>query len=390
MTKKEGETSPSDTPETMLSGSVESKSGESTATKTTASGKRASKKIPTMRRLLDLFLLAVVMCVVGFSGYLWWENRDPAEDEVVSQSAPGTGQESLDAALVAQLTTLTREVDALNQKNALLEASLTALASSTASEISGLAERTNSPQIVQRIDWQLAEAEYLSRLASQRIAFEDRPDAAIALLESADRILMDAGVPEVREARRLIALDLSRLKTVPLVDREGIYLRLGALMTEFAQLEPNSEAGNWVESDQDSSDEPNWFVRQWDRFVSKIKSYIVVRREADDSVPMMEFRDELVFQANLVLLIRQAQLALFQMQPDVYQRSLGELRDALQAYSPDNQTARALDQQIEELASERIEVALPDLVASSRAIRQAIEQINQNSPLDSQTQGVNP
>ena len=87
-----------------------------------------------------------------------------------------------------------------------------------------------------RESWLLAEAEYLLRLANQRLIMAGDAASAQALLSSADNILReldDAGLHEVRGA---VADDLAAVRAVPQVDVEGIYLRLSALVEQAGKL----------------------------------------------------------------------------------------------------------------------------------------------------------
>ena len=84
--------------------------------------------------------------------------------------------------------------------------------------------------------WELAEAEYLLRLASQRLAMEQASESAVALLKAADIIIRDSEQVGTYGIRRAIAADLAALSLVPSVDVEGVYASLAALSSLAAQL----------------------------------------------------------------------------------------------------------------------------------------------------------
>ena len=77
--------------------------------------------------------------------------------------------------------------------------------------------------------WELAEAEYLLRLASQRLAMEQASESAVALLKAADIIIRDSEQVGTYGIRRAIAADLAALSLDPSVDVEGVYASLAAL-----------------------------------------------------------------------------------------------------------------------------------------------------------------
>src|SRR5690606_12456260 len=69
-----------------------------------------------------------------------------------------------------------------------------------------------------------------------RILTERQTANAAALLESADAILRDFDDPALFPVRKALADDITRLRMVEPVDRDGIYLRLGALVDAVDQL----------------------------------------------------------------------------------------------------------------------------------------------------------
>src|SRR5690606_16217521 len=80
-----------------------------------------------------------------------------------------------------------------------------------------------------REDWKLAEAEYLLRLANQRLLMERDGGNALALAQEVDQILRDLNDTDLFPVRRALARDITALKLADQVDREGLYLQLMAL-----------------------------------------------------------------------------------------------------------------------------------------------------------------
>ena len=75
-----------------------------------------------------------------------------------------------------------------------------------------------------RSDWLLAEAEYLARLARQRLQTERSVKSPLALLESVDAILSQIDDPNLLVARNAVAEDITKLRLVADIDREGCIL----------------------------------------------------------------------------------------------------------------------------------------------------------------------
>ena len=87
-----------------------------------------------------------------------------------------------------------------------------------------------------RSDWLLAEAEYLARLAKQRIQTERNTKSPLALLESVDAILQQLDEPNLIDVRAAVAADIAALRLVEDIDKEGIYVELNALAASIKNL----------------------------------------------------------------------------------------------------------------------------------------------------------
>ena len=82
--------------------------------------------------------------------------------------------------------------------------------------LNGQQQRLLNMSTTNREDWLMAEAEYLLRLANQRVLIERSATSAVGLLESADAIMEQVaaglGDPELFAIRRAIAQDLAALR----------------------------------------------------------------------------------------------------------------------------------------------------------------------------------
>ncbi|MCB1675989.1 MAG: uroporphyrinogen-III C-methyltransferase, partial [Halioglobus sp.] len=137
--------------------------------------------------------------------------------------------------------------------------------------------------------WLLAEAEYLLRLANQRVIMTGDAVAAQTLLETADDILQEVDDPGLHRARAAIAADVAALRAVPGVDVEGLYLRLAALL-EQADALVIFELPE-VEAQPRAEEADTWRGRLQQGYESalrKLSDYIVIRRR---DVPVQSLMD---------------------------------------------------------------------------------------------------
>lgn len=227
-----------------------------------------------------------------------------------------------------------------------------------------------------RDSWLLAEAEYLLRLANQRLIMSGDTLSAQALLSGADEILReldDAGLHQVRGA---LASDLAAVRAVPRVDVDGIYLRLAALVDQAGKLVifqlPEQEA------QPRESAAPGWQDRLqqgYEDALLKLSDYVIIRRR---DVPMQALMDpqwEGLVRQNLRMLLEQAQVALLSGNQTLYRESLERAQHwVAEFFESDEAAARAMAREITQLADTNVAVDMPDISRSLRALDDAIEQ----------------
>jgi len=224
-------------------------------------------------------------------------------------------------------------------------------------------------------DWLLAEAQYLLRLANQRLIMADDVVAAKALLNSADNILVELGDVSLHEARAAVAADLAAVKAVPKRDIEGMYLTLAALIEQADKLVifqlPNVERQPSVEPAQ------NWQGRLqqgYEAALGKLSDYIIIRRRDVPIEALMDPQWEGLVRQNLRMLLEQAQVALLSANQTLFHESL-ERADhwVAEFFQADEAAALAMAQEISELMQRDIAVQMPDISRSLVALDEALE-----------------
>ena len=225
-----------------------------------------------------------------------------------------------------------------------------------------------------REDWLLAEAEYLLRLANQRLIMTGDVAAAQALLSSADAVLRELDDVALHGARGAVAADMAALRAVPKVDTEGVYLRLAALIEQAGALVifqmPDVEA----QPDPEPAEDWQGRLRQgYESALLKLSDYIIIRRR---DVPMQALMDpqwEGLVRQNLRMLLEQAQVALLSGNQVLYEESLLRAEHwANEFIESDEAAARAVVREITELRAATIAVDLPDISRSLRAVDEAL------------------
>ncbi len=348
---------------------------------TPPSSDQAPAPAPAPKRGSSGIAWLAIMLVLGVAGASAWvvmeaQKREAAMTERVAQLEAAAQQK--DNRLASLGETLQSEFKqglgnleaAASGEDFRLAKSIEALEAQLASQ----REELSRFSAADRDAWLMAEAEYLLRLANQRLIMAGDAEAAKALLENADKVLRQLDDTTLHGVRGALAADLAAVRAVPQIDVEGIYLRLAALVEQAAQLrifqlpERESEA---LRPEADSWQET---LRQgYEAAWKKLSDYIIIRRR---DVPMQTLMDpqwEGIARQNLRMLLEQAQVALLSGNQVLYTESLGRAGHWVQEFAEsDSAAAAALSREIKQLADRQVSVEMPDLSRSLRALDEAV------------------
>jgi uroporphyrin-3 C-methyltransferase len=270
------------------------------------------------------------------------------------------------------------------------ESALRLLESNFDAEIGRLRQQLAAVQSQQRstavepsLRWKLQEAEYLLGVASQKLLLEGDTNSAIALLEDADAALLASGNNGVYATREAISAELLQLRNVEAIDRQGLYIRIGILATQLANVEMLSSMRQNFEnrrfrqaqsvevgiSNSSDSVATGWFGASLDF----LGSVFVWRQREESPVVMLAPGSESVIRQNLQLMLEQTQLALLMRDNALYQRSLGKSMEWIRLYvSTDTPSGQLVVDGLLELGAIDIDPTLPSLGESLDSIRRVI------------------
>jgi uncharacterized protein HemX len=228
-----------------------------------------------------------------------------------------------------------------------------------------------------RQEWRLAEAEHLLRLASLRLSALQDINSATALVQAADEILHGQDDPAAFAAREQLAKSLQALRSTPNPDRIGLFLQLGALREQVAQLNaqaPSFSGDGGVLSELAATEaavEPAW----WQRGLQTLSEYFRIDFNADRNIrPLLAGQSLTQVRLALSLALEQAQWSALHGHTAVYQQVLRQAREVLDAhFDLTNPNSRALRARIDELAEQSIAVTPPDLSPTLNAVQAYIQ-----------------
>lgn len=211
-------------------------------------------------------------------------------------------------------------------------------------------------------DWQLAEVEYLLRLAGQRLQLEEDIAGALTLFKTAEQRLQAAEVPGTLSIRQSLQDEIAQLDALPSIDRVSLALELQGMADRVLtlQVQPLGDVPTLDLDQSAASTSPTWYLALW----QEIKSLIVIRqRELPiESLPFAE--EEQALRHQISSLLQQASWAALRAEQDLYQQSLAGVERRLAAFDLEQPQNQAFADQLARLQEQQVVIELPSLERS--------------------------
>ncbi|WP_339898094.1 uroporphyrinogen-III C-methyltransferase [uncultured Gilvimarinus sp.] len=341
------------------------------------------------RSALAVFCLLLIVLLAGATawfGWQMWQQLTHLEREVATGNAPVAQPEPFDAsAIESDINSVKRQLGLQGQELQKLQAEGddSSQLNNLARQQAAMERRLEALSDTSRDDWKLAEAAFLLRLASQRMLIEHNSSEAIALTQAADTILRDQQDPDLFGVRQTLARELTALKMVEPVDREGLYARVQALIEQIENLDElesyqRSSIGPDSAVTANANAESVWqkIKASFNRAFTTLGSYIRVRDREQKITPLLPPEQRYFLTQNLRLMLEQAQLALLREQPQVYEQSLSKAQQWIAAHFEQNNRSDILLTELAELEEEPIVVELPDINDALGQLRAYIDKLH--------------
>ncbi|MCQ4312498.1 uroporphyrinogen-III C-methyltransferase [Pseudomonas stutzeri] len=236
-----------------------------------------------------------------------------------------------------------------------------------------------------REQWRLAEAEHLLRMAMLRLSAMQDVNSAESLIAEADLILRKQDDPGAYGARQKLLEGLEALRSLPELDRTGLFLQLGALRGQANQLSglaPEFENGQSQPETQSES--------RWQRWLNELTRYVRIDFNAGTDVkPLLAGQSLAQVRLALSLAIEQAQWAVLNGNAEVYRQSLSQAARLIEDhFSEENGQSRGLRDRIEALAKRQVSVTLPDLSPALKAMQAYVQERESAESAEPSEQGA--
>ncbi|EOE4687650.1 uroporphyrinogen-III C-methyltransferase [Vibrio vulnificus] len=352
-------TSDATTPETSNTASTASVSADEPTVTATTPPPTAAEKKQENKPSQKLSILAILIALLGTGGVAFQLQQQNSQYQAQiaalqnqlqqTQSTMSNELNQVKQETVAKATEVTHKAEVvLAQQQKSIESLQLAIA-----DVKG--RRPN--------DWLLAEADYLVKLAGRKLFLEHDVVSATSLMESADQRIAALNDPSLVPLRKAMAKDITELKTIPLIDRDGLVLRLTALQQQVDQL-PLANAilpeAKTVEKQQVSDDINNWQNNLMASLKAFSENFITFRTRDGNVIPLLSPEQHFYLKENIKAKIETAIKAVYQEQGEVYTTSLTTAEEWSQAFfNQDNNTVKEFTQSLKQLSEQKIQVQYP-------------------------------
>ncbi|MCZ4296163.1 uroporphyrinogen-III C-methyltransferase [Vibrio sinaloensis] len=212
-------------------------------------------------------------------------------------------------------------------------------------------------------DWLLAEADYLVKLAGRKLFLEHDAVSATKLMESADQRIAALNDPSLVPLRKAMANDITKLKTIPLVDREGLVLRITALQQQVDKL-PLANA-LLPEADKQQKPVVSEDIYDWqDNLLTSLKdfsdNFITFRTRDGNVIPLLSPQQHFYLKENIKAKLETAIKAVYVEQQEIYSTALTTAdKWSSTFFNQDSNEVKEFNKALELLSSQKVQVEYP-------------------------------
>ncbi|MDI7662253.1 uroporphyrinogen-III C-methyltransferase [Cronobacter universalis] len=340
---------------------------------TTPQPEPTAKKDRFGKTALALSAVAIAIALATGAG-LWTWSKKQADTQNASSDTLATQLTSLQNQRQAQKAefekTLKTQADAL--------AAATRQQEAMARELDEVQKKVATISGSDAKTWQLAQADFLVKLAGRKLWSDQDATTAAALLKSADASLADMNDPSLITARRALTDDIAALASVTQVDYDGIILKLNQLSNQVDNLRLADNDSDDAPMDSDGSELSSslgeWrqnLVKSWHNFMD---SFITIRRRDETAVPLLAPNQDIYLRENIRSRLLVAAQAVPRHQDEIYKQSLDNVSTWVRAYYDTSDAGtKAFLESIDALAQQNISMDVPETLQSQAILEKLMQ-----------------
>ncbi|MGR5065895.1 uroporphyrinogen-III C-methyltransferase [Photobacterium sp. DNB22_13_2] len=314
-----------------------------------------------------------IALVIALGAGLYYHGHQQTQTQNSQMAALQQEISQLQSQLQSSLKTSQQET--LSQVNSSLQRTETSIEQQEKS-ITGLQMALSEMKGRRPNDWLLAEADYLVKMAGRKLWLEHDTASATILLESADHRIAELNDPSLTPIRQAMHTDITALKAVARVDRDGLVLRLTSLQEEVGKLPlanailPEAEV---VETAEVSTSVDDWKTNMMTSLKNFSDHFITYRQRDGSVIPLLTPKQDFYLQENIKSKLETAIKSVYREQGELYTTSLAMAKDwAEQFYNMDDPAVQSFITTLEALGQENIEADYPSKLQSQALITDTI------------------
>jgi len=376
---------------------VASKTTKNTSPKDTKDSGKSSKEKPaqpagkkTTQPKRPLPITAAIALVLGFvvagasyMNYTRWQMSDLQTQSLANENVNMRAQlGELQQELQKQITAMQRQdldlnlaAEQLRDDVKLQNDSITQLSQ----QFQALAaDKGKDPML-----WRVAEVEFLLSVANHQLMLQRDVDTAQVALQDADRRLESIGDPALIPMRKLIASEITALKSVEVPDTTGMALRLSSLVDNIERLPlvNRERRGTDVAGDSELVGSMDELMT---RIVKDLKGVVSIRRSDKPIEPLLPPEEQHYLAQNLGLKLEESRIALLRGDTAAFRQNLADTREWVQRYfDQDSAAVGNVISTMDDLQAVELRPPLPDISGSLRELRRWLAAQQQNNAAQS-------
>lgn len=348
------------------------------------------------RPVLAFFAFLFSIAALAGTGWMWWQDQVSMGQEEQRMFAEIARLDNMDTELSLKLTQVrdeiklvgadqgSAELDALQSRlkadrskveqveetlneQVALSRSLQAAADSLHGRLraaEGALTGMSTRELDAGAELDVAEVDYLLRLANERLKLFSDPAAADQALEVADMHLAALDNPMYVGVRQDIAAARRSLASVNIPDYLDIASRLDSIQQNIASLPFRS--GDPADSASVPAAAEGW----WEKVKGVFSNLVTIRRSTDEENERISLQDKDFIRQRAWLQLEVAHLALMRRDQQAFRGALARVQDMLPAWFDGGDSGyQSVMQQIDSLASIEVQVDVPDITAPWSTLR---------------------
>lgn len=218
-----------------------------------------------------------------------------------------------------------------------------------------------------RDEWRVIEAEFLAKLANDKLQYENNINQAIVLLQASDQEIRDLNDARFLVIRKAIAEDIANLQALTQVDVPGVYSRLSAVNDQINAIPLPNKPVEKGEITTTTNENLPWWKRGLNQTWDALRQIVIVRYNQTGALPLVTPDQQAFLFQNLHSMIERAMWGLLHQQSEIYQSSLQQATGWINQYfvldSPAKQSVLSALKELQEIN------VLPEAPKSSQSLQ---------------------